>query len=192
MLSAGVLDGYIYYHIHSAQNVKHLLLFKNLIKGNVLIYVHIFRSWLWNCAAGENSIKSLWLVRILIQGSSVMCHRYTTLGTISTMSNTEYLLNKHWTRNRYTYLLDMCREQERLFAECSVVSRGEARCSHDGLQGSGVETGRCNYKGVATHILWGWYTTSYRRNGISGRRTFKVITEISEYLQYCSNHHNVK
>ena len=105
--------------------------------------------------------------------------------------------NIYWTNteqwiDRYTYLLDMCREQERLFAECSVVSRGEARCSHDGLQGSGVETGRCNYKGVATHILWGWYTTSYRRNGISGRRTFKVITEISEYLQYCSNHHNVK
>ena len=87
----------------------------------------------------------------------------------------------------------MCRAEERLFAKCSVVSREEARCSRDGLQGSGVETGRCNYKGVATHILWGWCTTSYRRNGISGRRTFKVITEISEYLQqYCCNHHNVK
>ena len=85
---------------------------------------------------------------------------------------------EHWIR----YILDMCREQERLFAKCSVVSREEARCSRDGLQGSGVETGRCNYKGVATHILWGWCTTSYRRNGISGRRTFKVITEISEYL----------
>ena len=110
---------------------------------------------------------------------------------ISTMSNTEYLLNKHWTLNRY--ILDMCREQERLFAKCSVASREEARCSRDGLQGSGVETGRCNYKGVATHILWGWCTTSYRRNGISGRRTFKVITEISEYLQqYCCSHHNVK
>ena len=93
------------------------------------------------------------------------------------------------------YLLDICicRAEERLFAKCSVVSREEARCSRDGLQGSGVETGRCNYKGVATHILWGWCTTSYRRNGISGRRTFKVITEISEYLQqYCCNHHNVK